>query len=193
MSSGIFPWKPAPSALHVLAHSSGFANFRWLEDDRKPRFHFEPHDERSNVSAAGSMDTTIEDQARMWAGIVRGDGLSETARAELVRAQLPIRSAHQFPTLSVGTDPRAEHIGLAAGLGLVTFGEGRDEAWFKGGHNDWTGNMVVCQEQSRRCVVLLSNSVRAELIYPSLVSFVLPGVAVPWWWEYRHDSLLYLK
>lgn len=245
---------------HVLAHSTGFANFRWLEDDRKLRFHFapgeryaysgegfyllqfvleeglgldvkaemqerifdrfdmpntsmqwradfadnladgyamdgsfEPHDERSKVSAAGSMDTTIEDQARMWAGIVRGDGLSETARAELVRAQLPIRSAHQFPTLREGTDPRAEQIGLAAGLGLVTFGEGRYKAWFKGGHNDWTGNMVVCQEQSRRCVVLLSNSVRAELIYPSLVSFVLPGVAVPWWWEYRHDSLLYLK
>ncbi len=36
----------------------------------------EPHDERSGASAAGSMDTTIADQARLWAGIVRGDGLS---------------------------------------------------------------------------------------------------------------------
>ena len=118
------------TARHVLTHSTGFANFRWLEEDRKLRFHFapgarygysgegfyllqfaleeglgldtkaetqrrlfdrfdmpntslqwradfadnladgygidgtfEPHDERSNVSGAGSMDTTIADQA----------------------------------------------------------------------------------------------------------------------------------
>lgn len=239
---------------HVLTHSTGFANFRWLEDDRTLRFHFapgeryaysgegfyllqfaletglgldikaemqrrvfdrfemvnssmqwrpdfaenladgyamdgsfEPHDERSNVSAAGSMDTTIEDQARMWAGILRGDGLSETVHAELVRPQLQISSAHQFPTLLEDTDPRASGIGLAAGLGLVTFGEGNGRAWFKGGHNPWTGNMAICQETKRRCIVLLANSVRAELIYPDLVEFVLGETAMPWWWEYNYD------
>jgi CubicO group peptidase (beta-lactamase class C family) len=26
----------------LLSHTSGFANFRWLEDDRKLRIHFEP-------------------------------------------------------------------------------------------------------------------------------------------------------
>ncbi|HEX9636275.1 MAG TPA: serine hydrolase domain-containing protein, partial [Acidobacteriota bacterium] len=149
----------------LLTHSSGFANFRWLEDDRRLRFHFdpgtrygysgegfyvlqlvleqglgldvgkemqarvfdrfgmtrtsmawrpdfasdladgyrldgtmEPHDERGSVSAAGSMDTTIADQARMWAGIVRGDGLRAATRAELVRPQVAIRSRQQFPT-----------------------------------------------------------------------------------------------
>jgi CubicO group peptidase (beta-lactamase class C family) len=239
---------------HVLTHSTGFANFRWLEEDEKLRFHFtpgdryaysgegfyllqvvleeglgldvkaemqrrvfdrfgmantsmqwradfaknladgyardgsfEPHDERSDVSAAGSMDTTIEDQARMWAGILRGDGLSDESRAELVRPHLEISSAHQFPTLAEGTDPRAERIGLASGLGLVTYGEGQHKTWFKGGHNPWTGNLVVCQEARRRCFVLLANSVRAELIYPELVEFVLAGAAVPWWWEYNPE------
>lgn len=127
----------------LLTHSAGFANFRWLEPDKRLRIHFtpgtryaysgegfyllqliaeqglgldagkemqrrvfdrlkmrdtsmmwradfagrladgydlqgklEPHDERSRVSAAGSMDTTIADQARLWAGIMRGEGLS---------------------------------------------------------------------------------------------------------------------
>jgi hypothetical protein len=133
------------------------------------------------------MDTTIEDQARMWAGILRGDGLSETSRAELVRPQLGIFSAHQFPTLRDDTDPRAARIKLAAGLGLVTFGKGDDQTWFKGGHDDWTGNMAVCQEARRRCIVLLSNSVRAELIYPQLVEFVFPDIAMPWWWEYNRE------
>lgn len=59
----------------------------------------EPHDERSKVRAAGSMDTTIEDMARFAAGYARGDGLSEPARAALVAPQLPIATASQFPSL----------------------------------------------------------------------------------------------
>jgi CubicO group peptidase (beta-lactamase class C family) len=146
---------------------------------------FEPHDERSNVSAAGSMDTTIADQARLWAGIVRGEGLSAAARAELVRPQAPIRSAHQFPTLGSEIDARNAEIGLAAGLGLVTFRDTSGPAWFKGGHNDWTGNMVICLEAGRRCVVMLANDVRAERIYPEIARLVLGETRMPWYWEYN--------
>ena len=39
----------------------------------------EPHDERSKVRAAGSMDSTITDLARFAAGYMRGDGLSPAA------------------------------------------------------------------------------------------------------------------
>jgi CubicO group peptidase (beta-lactamase class C family) len=147
---------------------------------------FEPHDERSRVSAPGSMDTTIEDQARMWAAFVNGEGLSASSRAELVRPQLPIQSAHQFPPLWLDTDPRGPEINLAAGLGLVTFNDPEAGLMvFKGGHNDWTGNMAICQDARRRCVVFLGNSVRAELIYPDLARFILGDTAFPWWWEYN--------
>lgn len=243
-------WKALTMRI-LLTHSSGFANFRWLEDDGKLRFHHdpgtrygysgegfyiaqlvleealhldvgremqtrifdrfgmtrtsmqwrpdfrdnladgfridgspEPHDERSSVSAAGSMDTDIADQARLWAGIVRGDGLSRASRAEMMRPQVPITSAHQFPTLAPDTNPANAAIGLAAGLGLVTFRDARGEVWFKGGHNDWTGNMVVCVERERRCLVLLSNDVRAERLYPDLVRAVLGETQLPWSWEY---------
>ena len=235
----------------LLSHTSGFANFRWIEPDKRLRFHhdpgsrygysgegfyvlqtileeglrldlgkemqtrvfdrfgmtrtsmswrpefsgnladgyaldgkMEPHDERSRASAAGSMDTTIADQARLWAGIVRGDSLSRASRAELVRAQCPIASAHQFPTLTAETEPRNADIGLAAGLGLVTFRDTTGIAWFKGGHNDSTGNMVVCLENGKRCVVLLSNDVRAERIYPALTLAILGETRMPWTWEY---------
>lgn len=155
-----------------------------LADGYKLDNSFEPHDERSNVRAAGSMDTTIADQARLWAGIARGEGLSAKARAELVRAGLPIRSAHQFPPFDDKTDPRGEHIGLAAGLGVITFQGPRGRSWFKGGHNDSTGNMLICQEAGQRCLVLLANSVRAEKIYPQLAAFILGDSGMPWWWEY---------
>lgn len=244
-------WKALTMRI-LLTHTTGFANFRWLEDDSKLRFHHdpgtrygysgegfyiaqlvleealrldvgremqtrifdrfgmtrtsmqwradfranladgfradgkpEPHDERSSVSAAGSMDTDIADQANLWAGIVRGDGLSRTARAEMVRPQVPITSAHQFPTLAPETDSANTAIELAAGLGLVTFKGPQGKAWFKGGHNDWTGNMVVCVERERRCLVLLSNDVRAERLYPELVRAVLGETGLPWRWEYH--------
>ncbi|MEG3194169.1 serine hydrolase domain-containing protein, partial [Lysobacter sp. D1-1-M9] len=58
-----------------------------------------PHDERSTVRAAGSMDTTIADMARFVAGLVRGEGLSPESHSEMIRPQLPITTASQFPTL----------------------------------------------------------------------------------------------
>ena len=236
----------------ILNHTTGFANFRWLEPDKRLRFHhtpgsrygysgegfyilqlvleqglgldvgaamqtrvfdrlgmtntsmtwrpgfaanladgyardgsMEPHDERSSVSAAGSMDTSIEDQAKLWAGIMRGEGLSAKSRAELVRPQAPITSAHQFPTLAPETNPRNADIRLAAGTGLVTFMDGSGPAWFKGGHNDWTGNMVICLEQGQRCVVMLANDVRAERIYPEIARLILGETRMPWTWEYE--------
>jgi len=235
----------------LLTHTSGFANFRWLEPDSKLRFHrkpgsrygysgegfyirvlvleeglgldvgkdmqtrifdrfgmrissmswradfaanladgygadgkMEPHDERSRVSAAGSMDTSIADQARLWAGIVRGEGLTKTSRAELVRPQVPILSPRQFPTLSEALEPGNAKIGLAAGLGLVTFQDSSGPAWFKGGHNDTTGNMVICLDSGKRCVVMLSNDVRAERIFPEIAQLVLGETRMPWSWEY---------
>ncbi len=236
----------------LLTHSSGFANFRWLEPDKKLRFHFipgtryaysgegfyilqliveqrlgldvgkemqsrvfdhlgmtntsmtwradfaknladgyaldgsmEPHDERSSVSAAGSMDTSIEDQARLWSAVVRGDGLTSASRLEMMRPQLPIKSAHEFPSLASETNPHDRDIGLAAGLGLVTFQDASGPAWFKGGHNNWTGNMVLCLEREKRCLVMLANDVRAERIYPELARFILGETRMPWHWEYQ--------
>ncbi len=244
-------WKALTMRI-LLTHTTGFANFRWLEEDRKLRFHYdpgtrygysgegfyiaqlileealhldvgqemqrrvfdrfgmtrtsmqwrpdfqanladgfqadgtpEPHDERSNVSAAGSMDTDIDDQARLWAGIVRGDGLSAESRTEMMRAQALITSRYQFPTLVPDTNPANAAINLSAGLGLVTFAGDRGKVWFKGGHNESTGNMVVCVERGKRCLVMLSNDVRAERIYQELTEAVLGNTGMPWSWEYH--------
>jgi CubicO group peptidase (beta-lactamase class C family) len=144
----------------------------------------EPHDERSNVRAAGSMDTSIEDQARLWAGIVRGDGLSPASRAAMVKGWLPIGSRHQFPPFEEGSATWPQQ--LAAGLGVVSFQDRSGGAgWFKGGHNDTTANMVICLDAKRRCVVMLSNDVRAERIYPELARLVLGENDMPWAWEYN--------
>ncbi|MXP10340.1 serine hydrolase domain-containing protein [Pseudoblastomonas halimionae] len=147
---------------------------------------FEPHDARSGVSASGSMDTTIADQARMWRGMLIGEGLSPEMRAEWTRPEVPISTKSKFPTIKVlGTyDPIGPRVHLAGGLGVDTW-EGPSGRFFaKGGHNEWTGNIAQCDEANKRCVVLLGNDVRAELIYPAIVTMVLGNTRYPWAWTY---------
>lgn len=143
-----------------------------------------PHDERSKVRAAGSMDTTIEDFARFAAGFMRGEGLSGKSRAEMTSAQWPITTARQFPSLAAELPPAQRRPDLAAGLGVVVFSGPQGPAFFKGGHDDITGNTWVCVERQRRCVVLLANDVRAEKAFAGLVKFVLGETGAPWDWEY---------
>lgn len=144
----------------------------------------EPHDERSTVRAAGSMDTTIADFAKFAAAFMRGDGLSPKARADMIRPHLPIRTASQFPVLQQDAPAARQIAGLAAGLGLIVFDGPQGRGFQKGGHNDSTGNTWVCLEQRKRCVVILSNDVRAEPLFPGIVKLVLGDTGMPWHWEY---------
>lgn len=144
----------------------------------------EPHDARSTVRAAGSMDTTIDDLANFAAALVSGQGLSAASRAELARPQLPIRSATQFPSLQPDGPAERQSPGIAAGLGVITFAGPQGTGFFKGGHNDSTGNTLVCIERGKRCVLILANDVRAENAFPMLVRGILGETGVPWRWEY---------
>jgi CubicO group peptidase (beta-lactamase class C family) len=161
---------------------------RNLADGWKADGGVEPHDERSAPRAAGSMDTTIDDFARFAAGFMRGEGISRRARADMVRAQAPITTLSQFPTLQPDLPPARRWRGLGTGLGLVTFTGPQGRGFWKGGHNDSTGNIWVCLERGRRCVVLLSNDVRSEHMYRELTELILGPTGLPWNWEYAPDA-----
>lgn len=142
------------------------------------------HDERSNVRVAGSMDTTISDLSKFIAALVRGDGLTPASRAEMVKPSLHIGTAHQFPNFAPYLPEAQQRPDLAAGLGVIVFDGPQGHGFFKGGHNEITGNSFVCVERSRRCVLLLANDVRAEASFPGLVRFILGDTGVPYDWEY---------
>jgi CubicO group peptidase (beta-lactamase class C family) len=238
-----------------LTHSTGFANFWFIEPDQKLRIHFDPgtrfsysgeglsllqfaiehgktsqglgvdvdvlttstftrlgmtrtrlmwrpdfatnladawndqgkpqeHDSRSKVRAAGSMDTTIADIAKFVAALVRGDGLSKASRTEMTKPQLKITTAHQFPNFAPSLPAAEQRKDLYAGLGVIVFDGPQGHGFFKGGHDEQTANTVVCLEKSQRCVVILSNDVRAEAGFPDLVKFILGDTGVPYDWEY---------
>jgi hypothetical protein len=130
------------------------------------------------------MDTSIADMARFAAGFVRGQGISRAARAEMVRPQLAITTRAQFPTLLPEAPAGQRWKDLSAGLGVVTFKGPQGRGFYKGGHNDSTGNTWVCLERGQRCVVILANDVRAEAAFPGLVESILGATGLPWKWEY---------
>jgi CubicO group peptidase (beta-lactamase class C family) len=150
----------------------------------------EPHDQRGSVRAAGSMDTTIEDYANFLAGFLRGEGLSAKARDAMLHPQMAIRSAHQFPTMERAENPAANsRIGLSAGIGCVLFRGPSGLVFYKGGHNEWTDNIAIGIPAKRRGLLLMSNSILAETIYPALVRFLWGQIGLPWSWEYNAPEL----
>lgn len=141
------------------------------------------HDQRSRVRAAGSMDTTISDLAKMSAAMVRGYGLSAKARRVFTTGTLAITIRQQFPTLLPDAPP-SERPAAKAALGVIAFTGPQGPGWYKGGHDDITANTLVCLQRRERCVLILSNDVRAERAFPLLVRAVLGETGVPYRWEY---------
>ncbi len=149
-------------------------------DHGEPR----PHDKRSKIRVAGSMNTTISDLSKFAAALVRGDGLSPASRTEMTRPGLHITTAHQFPDFGAELPPAAQRKDLNAGLGVVVFDGPQGHGFYKGGHDGQTANTLVCLEQGLRCVLILSNDVRAEAGFAGLVRFILGDTGVPYDWEY---------
>jgi CubicO group peptidase (beta-lactamase class C family) len=146
------------------------------------------HEKRSKVRVAGSMNTTISDLAKFAAALVRGDGLSAASRAEMTKPQLHITTAHQFPPSLPDLPATKQRSDLFAGLGVVVFDGPQGHGFFKGGHDGQTANTLVCLEASQRCVVILSNDVRAEAGFADLINFILGDTGVPYDWEYGDQA-----
>jgi len=143
-----------------------------------------PHDKRSKVRAAGSMNTTISDLSKFTAALVRGDGLSTASRAEMTKASLHITTASLFPLFLPDLPVSEQRRDLASGLGVTVFDGPQGHGFYKGGHDGQTANIMVCIDAGARCVVMLSNDVRAEAGFAGLVRFILGDTAVPYDWEY---------
>ena len=144
----------------------------------------QPHDKRSKVRVAGSMNTTISDLSKFAAALVRGDGLSTASRAEMTKPSLHITTASLFPLFLPDLPVSEQRRDLASGLGVTVFDGPQGHGFYKGGHDGATANTLVCIDAGQRCVVILSNDVRSEAGFADLVRFILGETAVPYDWEY---------
>ncbi len=148
----------------------------------------QPHEKRSKVRAAGSMNTTISDLAKFTAALVSGDGLSPRSRAEITRPVLHITTASLFPLFLPDLPAAQQRKDLYSGLGVTLFDGPQGHGFYKGGHDGQTANTMVCIEASQNCVLILSNDVRSEAGFGELVRFILGDTGVPYQWEYGEHA-----
>lgn len=130
------------------------------------------------------MNTTISGLSRFTAALVRGDGLTRASRAEITKRTLHITTAGQFPPFGPDLPVNEQRGDLYSGLGVILFDGPQGYGFYKGGHDGQTANTMVCIEASRRCVLILSNDVRAEAGFADLVRFIPGDTGVPYDWEY---------
>jgi CubicO group peptidase (beta-lactamase class C family) len=238
------------TARMLLSHTSGFANWRWMEDDRKLKIHFEPgsryaysgegidllqlvvetttkkpldelmqqrvfeplgmtrtsmiwqerfesdyangYDEygRSvgahrwkNADAAGSMQTTVSDQARFLLAVMDGRLLRSKTRTQMLSPQVQILSMHQFPTLSDETTDENKSIRLSYGLAWGLYRTPYGGVFFKEGHDDGWRNYAVCFDQEKTGLVIMTNSGNGEGIFKEVLETVLKDTFTPIEWE----------
>ena len=141
------------------------------------------HDQRESVRAAGSMDTTISDFARLVAAMSRGAGLKAATYRTWLTPVTRIRSLRQFPTIGLPDTTDNDAISLGSALGVVTFTSPQGPAFFKGGHDDGTNNLFVCLEKTKTCLLMMSNSSNGESIFPYVIDDVLGRTCFPVYWN----------
>lgn len=144
----------------------------------------EGHNMQSNVRAAGSMDTTLNDFASFVAAFMRGDAIAPAARDAVWEPGLAIRSKHQFPPWRTDEDPALAEVELAAAIGVETFVGPQGHGFFKGGHNEKTDNMLLCLTEADRCALILMNSAKGHLVIPQIIELLIGPTGSPWQWKY---------
>ena len=116
-------------------------------------------------------------------GLQRGEGLSAESRSQLLSPQVAVTTIHQFPTQFPVDTKANEDIQLSYGLGWGLFESTYGPAYFKEGHDDGTNNYALCLDQSKRCILILSNSSNGEGIFLYLVDALMGETGLPWVWE----------
>ena len=142
-----------------------------------------PHTRMPQAWASGSMDTTVTDYARFLRGLLKGDGLTQRAREQMLSPQIRILSNPQVPMLDPKTTPGKDDIRLSYGLGWGLFQSPAGKAFFKEGRDAGTENHVVCFDERKTCLLALTNSSNGRALFKELVESVLADHSTPWAWE----------
>jgi len=172
------------TARMLLSHTSGFPNWRRLEDDQKLKIHFEPGS-RFAYSGEGIVllqlvvetITKVPLEEAMQQHVFRPLGMK---RSSMVWHD---RFEHEFPTLSNQTTDENKGIRLSYGLGWGLYWTPYGRAFFKEGHDDGWRNYTVCFDKAKSGIVLMTNSENGEGIYKDILESVLRNTFTPIEWE----------
>jgi CubicO group peptidase (beta-lactamase class C family) len=139
------------------------------------------HPRRNEASAAGSMQTTLDDFSRFLAGVL--NGMSAKKRQGMLTPRISIPFKHQFPTLEMTPTEDNRAIRLSYGLGWGLYWSPYGKAFFKEGHEDGFRNYTVAFEKTKDAIVIMTNSANGEGIFKDLLESLQSNTFTPIEWE----------
>lgn len=113
---------------------------------------------------------------------MRKERLSAKTWQEMLRPQIYIHSARQFPTLDTATTKAYDAMGLSYGLGFDLFKSAKGPVFFKAGHDDGWEHLGMGVPDQKTAYVVMTNSSNGESIFKELFE-KLGGLTIPWQWE----------
>jgi CubicO group peptidase (beta-lactamase class C family) len=143
---------------------------------------------RRQGDAAGSMQTTLHDYGRFVQAVLSRAIPDQKERELMLSPQIPITSKHEFPSLSTETTTENHAIRLSYGLGWGLYWTRYGEAFFKEGHDEGWRHYVVCFDEPKAGMLMMTNSSNGEDIYSGLLEKVLGDTFTPLEWEGFRES-----
>lgn len=137
----------------------------------------------ARAEAADSMLTTTADLARFLQAVMAEKLLRNKIREEMLGQQVQITSKREFPTLNEEITDEYKPIRLSYGLGWGLYTTSYGRAFFKDGRGPGWSNYVVCFDQPRTAVMIVTNSSDAGRIFRSVLQELLKDVSGPMEWE----------
>ncbi|HEY4214449.1 MAG TPA: serine hydrolase domain-containing protein [Steroidobacteraceae bacterium] len=138
---------------------------------------------RRKGDAAGGMQTTLRDYARFIQAVLEDGFPEKEVREEMLSPQIQILSKHEFPTLSTETATANRDIHLSYGLGWGLYWTRYGKVFFKEGHDEGWRHYVVCFDEPKSGMLIMTNSSNGEDIYGSVLEALLRDTFTPLEWE----------
>lgn len=140
-------------------------------------------EKRANADAAGSMQTTLHDYATFLSAMMQGKVLDAKVRGEMLRPQIAIHSAHQFPSLDAESTAANDAIHLSYGLGWGLYSSPYGRAFFKEGHDEGWRHLALCFDRTGTGILIMTSSSNGEGIFKPLLDGLLGPTDFPFEWE----------
>jgi serine-type D-Ala-D-Ala carboxypeptidase/endopeptidase len=135
------------------------------------------------VSAGGSMSTTLEDYTKFYTALISSIGLTNKSFKAMTSPQVRIKSRSQFGPLAKIDSTDNDNIKLSYGLGVGVFKTPYGRAFFKEGHDEGWGHYSICFPDKKIAIVIMTNNDNGESIFKELLAYSIGDIFTPWCWE----------
>ncbi|MCG2459378.1 serine hydrolase [Flavobacteriaceae bacterium F89] len=169
MENSSFEWKPKFENDFAYGHAKN--GDPYIKDkDNEPR-------------APSTLETTVADYIKFLTAVLNKKIISAASYDEIFSPQIRIHSLTQFGDGSKLTTHKYNDINLSYGLGWGYLETPYGIGVFKEGHGDGFQHYSILFPESRKGIIIMSNSDNAESIYKELLDYTITEKYIPWEWE----------